>query len=707
MRRLAAITVTFAVLLLAVPPAKPDTLEFMEFSAPRSTKRPIKWPSRRIAVALSSSLNSPGQNFALGADVIGAARRAMSRWAAVANITFVESSAAAQSISGTSGDGISLITIADTRENNAIFDHPEMTGRTRVFYDPDSGVISEADICINPHPALSDGTPVKFSTDGTPGSYDLESTFTHEIGHLLGLDHSWVMASTMQARQGLNGVYGLPAFTGRTLSEEDRERMRSLYGPDDGRGSIAGKAVGGYAGAQLWAENTLTGRVVADTVVSQDGTYRIDALPPGQYRLLIEQRGGPTDGSASVARNDGSAPESERLMSIAEVANHVVVTANALSSLGSNSVAPQAAPQFLNPRLLGINGELSNIALPLEAGKRFRIYLGGEDVDQVPGTAISINSPFFKVDSASLTREQFSTSFPVVSIEVTVAANAPFGDYSIRLQSNSGEVAFLAGGITIDPGVNSTAANPVDDPRFFVSQHYRDFLGRDADRDGLDYWTDQLQQCGSDANCVHLRRLGISAAFFADGEFQETGSFVYGLYKTLGRRPTFAEFNDDRSLVARAVDDIRSRRRALASDFVSRPEFFKKYPADMSAEQFVDALEAENSQTSAPGASFERADLISLYDGTQAGRATIVSRLISDPAFVRAEYSRAYVLMQYFAYLRRDPDEAGYNFWLNVLQNKPARDAEAFRGVACAFLSSAEYQLRFGMVITHSSSECR
>ena len=62
--------------------------------------------------------------------------------------------------------------------------------------------------------------------------------------------------------------------------------------------------------------------------------------------------------------------------------------------------------------------------------------------------------------------------------------------------------------------------------------------------------------------------------------------------------------------------------------------------------------------------------------------------------------------MQYFSYLRRDPDESGYNFWVNVLKSKPSRDPEAARAMVCAFLNSAEYQGRFGMLITHSSNEC-
>lgn len=653
MRRLVAISLTFVMMLAVVSPAKPGALESFEFSGLRLTKHQIRWEKRRISVALSSSLNTPGPNFKLGSDVVGAVRGALARWEGTTNISFVETLSNSQSISADKADGISLITIADTQENNSIFSSAEMTGRTRVFYDPETGAISEADISINPHPALSDGTPVQFSTDGTPGTYDLESTFTHEIGHLLGLDHSAILASTMQARQALNGLFGLPAFTGRTLSEEDRERVRSRYGPRDSDGTKEGKVSANLAGKQIWAEHIATGRVVGASAVSDDGRYRIDAILPGQYRIRVDQ------------------PD-----------------------------------QFLNPRFLGINGELSSVALPLEAGKSFRIYLGGEGVDQVPETAISINSPYFKVEPDSLNREQFGATFPVISFELRVAASTPFGDYSIRLQSNMGEVAYLPGGITIDPGVHASTVNPLDDPRFFVSQQYKDVLGRDPEPNGLEYWASQLEQCGSDGGCIRSRRLAISNAFFAEGEFQSTSSFVYGLYKAIGRRPVFDEFNKDRKLMLDAVGGIESKRQRLALDFVARPEFAGKYPARLTAEEFVNSLRAENLQKNGVDVLSERAALLALFDGSEAGRAAILSRLVASPVFVRAEYHRTFVLMQYFAYLRRDPDEAGYNFWVNALQNKLAREADAFRTVACAFLNSTEYQSRFGMVLSQTGSEC-
>jgi hypothetical protein len=176
---------------------------------------------------------------------------------------------------------------------------------------------------------------------------------------------------------------------------------------------------------------------------------------------------------------------------------------------------------------------------------------------------------------------------------------------------------------------------------------------------------------------------------------------VYGLYKTLGRRPTFTEFSESKESMGDSSSNSETKRKDLTFDFVTRPEFVKKYPVAMTAEAFVETLLAESAQTSS-----ERSALVSLYDGKDTGRAAIVERVVSSPAFTKAEYNRVFVLLQYFVYLRRDPDESGYMFWLNTLQTKPTTSANALRSVTCAFVNSAEYQSRFGMAITHSTSEC-
>ncbi|MEP6742846.1 MAG: matrixin family metalloprotease, partial [bacterium] len=193
------------------------------FEPARSAKRQIRWAKRTIPISLSSSLTFPNTSIKAQSDVAGAIHRALATWSAVTNINFVEVPSNVQSISAAShGDGVNLITIATTAENLGIFDDESSPARTRVFYDADSGEVNEADIVINPFPYSVDGAPLEFSTDGTPGTYDLQSTLTHELGHLLGLNHSNVIGATMNATQALNGTFGLPAFGERRLSESDR-----------------------------------------------------------------------------------------------------------------------------------------------------------------------------------------------------------------------------------------------------------------------------------------------------------------------------------------------------------------------------------------------------------------------------------------------------------------------------------------------------
>jgi hypothetical protein len=669
-----------------------------ELEPTAQTVRKIRWPRKTIQVSLSTSLLSPGANIKADSDVVGAARRALSRWASLSNITFVVTWSSATSISpADAGDGISLLTIASTPEND-VFNFETTTGRTRVFFDPETGNIAEADISINPRPRAEDGTQLQFSTDGTPGTYDLEATFTHEIGHLLGLDHSAVLSSTMQERQAFNGTFGLPALTERTLSEDDRQKVRSLYGSRLKVGRIEGKLVDNRTpgaltpldGVHIWAESVANGRVIASDITVADGTYKLEGLEPGQYRVIVSST------ADTVA--------SQKFRSF-EVSNQVAVKADVATPLNSNLVPPLVSA--LNPRVIGLNAELSTVALPLAPGKRVKIYLGGEGVDQVPGTSIGVNSPFFTVDPASLAREQIAAPFPVVSVELQVAANAPFGDYSLRLQSNSGETAYVPGAITIDPGVGSSVVNPVDDSRFFITQQYADLAGREPDQATIDKLTAQLAACGTRADCLRARRVEISTNLLLENELPGTGVFLYGLYSNgLGRLPRYTEFESDRATIASQKSEVEATRLALAAAFVERPEFKRKYPATMKPAEFVDSLLTILAQGAGVDLGPERSLLIGLLDDSANGRAAVLTRLASDQRVVDANYNSALVLFQYFSYLRRNPDETAYNTWVSTLKNKPLRDPDAARSLVCNFLNSAEYQNRFGMLATHNPRQC-
>ena len=252
---------------------------------------------------------------------------------------------------------------------------------------------------------------------------------------------------------------------------------------------------------------------------------------------------------------------------------------------------------------------------------------------------------------------------------------------------------------------NDTAAptsNPIDDTRFFVRQHYADFLNRLPDTSGFDYWTNSISQCGTDARCIRERRISVSAAFFVEQEFQQTGAFVYRLYDAAyGRRPSYAEFTRDRSRLT-ASSALDANKQSLAEEFVQRTEFTQKYSPNSSHSEFVDALIKSVRDKSGVDLSNGRAALIADYDANN-NRGRVLRSVTDDAAFAAAEYNRAFVLMEYFGYLRRDPDEAGYQFWLNILNNRVANN---YRAMVCAFLTSREYQERFSSVVTRSDAEC-
>jgi hypothetical protein len=682
------------------PGGRLEIRDSSELEPTTQTSRRIRWPRKTIEIAFSSSLMMPGANIKPDSDVVGAARRALARWSSLANIQFVVSWSSAASVSPVdAGDGISLITIAETLENEA-FNSDATAGRTRVFYDPETGMIAEADISINPRPRTDNGTEIQFSTDGTPGTYDLEATFTHEIGHLLGLDHSAVIGSTMQGRQAFNGTFGLPAMTERTLSEDDRQKIRSLYGPKQRLGRIEGKladnrtpgALVPLAGVNVWAENVATGRVVASDVSAEDGSYRLEGLAAGQYRVMVSPRA-----------EEGISIGALKFRSF-EVSNMVTVKADDFSSLNYHLVPPQVSA--LSPKVIGLNAELSTVPLPLEPGKRVKVYLGGEGVDQVPGTSIVVNSPYFTVDPSSLTREQLNAPFPVISVEVQVAPNAPFGDYTIRLQANSGEMAFVPGAITIDPAVTSPIANPVDDSRFFVNQNFTDLAGRAADPATIEKLTAQLLQCGTKTGCVRSTRLDISTNLLVN-ELPSSALFLNSLYSSsLGRRPKLTEFENDRALLMSDSEDQERTRAAFATAFVQRPEFKRKYPATMKPAEFVDAILATVAQTSGVDLTADKDTLIGMLEDPNAGHAAVVTRLAAQAEIVDAQYNQALVLFQYFAFLKRDPDETGFTASINTLKSKPLRDPGAARAMVCSFLNSEEYQARFGILTTHTTREC-
>jgi Lamin Tail Domain/Putative Ig domain/Carboxypeptidase regulatory-like domain/Domain of unknown function (DUF4214) len=242
-------------------------------------------------------------------------------------------------------------------------------------------------------------------------------------------------------------------------------------------------------------------------------------------------------------------------------------------------------------------------------------------------------------------------------------------------------------------------ANPLDTVEYFVRQQYVDLLGREPDQGGLDYWSAQIRSCGADNDCVRARRIGVSAAFFIAQEFQDTGFFLYRVYKaSLGKAPNYREYTSDH-IALRGGPNLEANKLIFADNFTARSEFKQVYPDALSNYDYVNKLFDSAGILFLP---FERSRLV---DALNAGatRGWVLDQVADETVFKQSQYNPAFVLTQYFGYLQRDPDRAGYDFWLNVLN---ARDSGNYLGMVCSFVTSTEYQMRFSGIVTHSNAEC-
>jgi hypothetical protein len=239
-------------------------------------------------------------------------------------------------------------------------------------------------------------------------------------------------------------------------------------------------------------------------------------------------------------------------------------------------------------------------------------------------------------------------------------------------------------------------ANPLDTAEYFVRQHYLDFLGREPDESGFNFWSNEI--IGDDFDCVEQKRVNVSAAYFKSIEFQVTGGLVDGLYRaSFGRAPYYAEFTPDSVTIAKDVvvgragwqQQLAANKQSFLDAFVQRPDFQNAY-AKLDNGQYVDQLLAHTQVNWAPG---ERSALVdSLTNGTQT-RAAVLGFIAGDQRFLTAKQNEMFVMMEYFGYLRRDPDAAGYQYWLNKLNqfNGNFEQAEMVK----AFIVSSEYRDRF------------
>ena len=158
----------------------------------------------------------------------------------------------------------------------------------------------------------------------------------------------------------------------------------------------------------------------------------------------------------------------------------------------------------------------------------------------------------------------------------------------------------------LDEDIGAPGSNPVDTSSFFVRQHYLDFLNREPDTAGQNFWINEIESCGGDAACRAVKRVNVSAAFFLSIEFQNTGLVAYLTHRAaFGANASgspapilYGNFQRDTQSLQRnyivgapgADAQLEANKVAYFNEFVTRPEFVAKYPSTLTNEQYVDNL---------------------------------------------------------------------------------------------------------------------
>ena len=260
-----------------------------------------------------------------------------------------------------------------------------------------------------------------------------------------------------------------------------------------------------------------------------------------------------------------------------------------------------------------------------------------------------------------------------------------------------------------------TTTNPIDNHPFFFWQQYTDFLNREADNGGLQFYVNIMPGCGSDQECIKATRAALSANFFRSPEFGQRGGFVVNLFNivfgqrpktvpelsdsTKVERPHFQEFMTDFTFLAVSDAELNAKKDQLAAAWLERPEVQAILPNSLSNQQFVQKLEMTAGVTLAN----ESTLINNLNNGIQT-RAQVL-RAVAERSEVTTKFElQNFVTMQYIGHLRREPEDChgspdpancGYIFHYNRFpiggDPHPTQNL-----ITRGFIESAEYRQRFG-----------
>ncbi|MDQ3907731.1 MAG: Ig-like domain repeat protein [Acidobacteriota bacterium] len=534
-------------------------------------------------------------------------------------------------------------------------------------------------------------------------------------------------------------------INGDTLNEPDETFFVNLSNPSNATVAVA------QGTGTIKNDDGPPSLSVSDVTLAEgnSGTtafnFTVTLLP--QSGQVVTVNYATADGTATVANNDYKAASGTLTFNPGETTKTVTVLVNGdtvnepdetffvnLSNAQNASVSKaQGTGKISNDDTPVLQFSASSSSVGEGAG---RVTI---NVTRTGDASVPVSVNFATVDDQSPIRCDDTTTKPGVAFarcdyattittisfapgETAKPVNVPIIDDSFVEPTETFQVALSkpAGGASL--GSTSTATvsitdndaagetNPIFNAAFFVRQQYLDLLSREPESDGFNAWVNTLSNCPNPFNTdpnspsAQCDRIHVSAAFFLSREFQLKGFFVFKFYKVaFGRLPHYDEITADMSSVTGATtEELVAKKAAFTSAFAQRPDFASAY-GSLTDAQFVAALmdryNLQSITTPDPAnpdgqtkVTLSRGDLVSRLTAGTLTRAQVLRAVSDSDQVSAAEFNSAFVAMQYFGYLRRDPEQQGYDNWLKAINANPAD----VRSMISGFINSVEYRLRFG-----------
>lgn len=441
-----ALSLTLCTLLPIAAPARAFVPQMFEDESNGVSLQTVRWPDGTSAVpmVMNDQALQVLPSILSASTPVAAIQAALHTWGTAPLGMYYNGTVGTTDVGA---DDVNLITFASTAANrDAVADRVAVTLTFIAYRRYGTAHITEADIVFSPK--------LKFATDGRATAQDIQGTATHELGHVLGLDHSPILTASMFPYVGEGDT------TGRLLEQDDVAGMWSLYGAPVGLGRIEG-SIATTAGHPVFGAHVVAldadGVIQVGTVSDQAGHFRLPSLTPGDYQVYAEPLDGPFAGPNLMSGYfHTTAYPLQTAFPTTFAGGNASPTVIHVTAATASMLAPlvvEARTPKLNPDGFSWSKSLSAWkGLPgvvqVAPGARAYLFVVGQWTRSVPLTGFSISGSGVAINRRAVQRGTSTGGTPGVVLPLLVDSGAPPGSRSLFVD-NGTERAALTGCIKV------------------------------------------------------------------------------------------------------------------------------------------------------------------------------------------------------------------------------------------------------------------